>query len=108
MALWMQITLDSPSFYDPRTGKTLGSVDGMKNRPGVDPFESRGKTGYPVIEKSKIVEWHEKGTVLLIKADVTEEEAATAGTVLTGERAAQIKKDVFRIESVNAKSGVTQ
>ena len=73
---WIKFKLIIPPFYDPRTGDILSSVEGRKNRPGIDPFNRKGRIWPDIInQKDKIIELHEKGDTLLIKIDIPEAEA---------------------------------
>ena len=102
---WMKIKLTERPYYDPRTGKPLTSIEGRRNRRNAEPFAGGGKDGYPAIKNP--IEAYEKGTTLLIKADVTADKVV--GEVITDEQAQVMKIDVFGIQPVKAvESGVTK
>jgi len=103
---WVQIQLKERAYVDGQ-GNVLQSIEGRKNRKGIDEFKGGGKDGYP--EVKEVNEWHEKGTTLLIDSNVTVKapKAASVKTVTAAE-AEQMKKDVFKVEPpLKAKSGVT-
>lgn len=125
----MKFRLVKRPFWD-RHGDILESIEGRRNRLGIDEFTGGGKV-YPEIinQKDKILEWHEKDGILLLKVDISESEAEDIKTKdkamkynaspkvikdynhkdfkaerLTDEEAKTMKKDVFGIE---VGSGVT-
>ena len=105
-AEWVQIELKARPYVDGR-GNALKSIDGMKNRKGIDEFSGGGKDGYPEVKNGEVREWHEKGNSLLVDSKVTvKAPKAVSVKTITDAQAAQIKKDVFGI--VKAESGVTK
>jgi len=132
MTQWIKFELIIRPFWN-RYGDILSSIDGMRNRKGVDEFTGGGKV-YPDIvnQKGKIKEWHEKGTVLLIKVNITEVEAKEHETkdeklkykaspkiekeynykdfkakVLNDIQVKKLKEDFFGIKPLSPESGVT-
>ena len=133
MPTWIKFRLIERPYYDPRTGEIPDSIEGRRNRPGIDPFSGGGKV-YPEIvnQKDKILEWHEKDGVLLLKLDILELEAEEIKTRdealkyqaspkierdynhkdfkaerLTDEEAEIMKEDIFGIKLIEIDSGVT-
>lgn len=77
---WITFTLIKRPYYD-RNSDILASIEGRRNRKGIDEFTGGGKVYPDIIEqKSKIKEWHEKDGVLLLQVDVTESEAVAHET----------------------------
>jgi len=119
---WITFTLIKRPYYD-RNSDILASIEGRRNRKGIDEFTGGGKVYPDIIEqKSKIKEWHEKDDVLLVKIDIPEAEAIELETkdkklkykaspkiekeynykdfkpkVLTDQEAETMKKDFFGI-----------
>lgn len=93
---WMKIKLTERPYYDPRTGKPLKSIEGRRNRNNAEPFAGGGKDGYPAIKNP--IEAYEKGTTLLIKADVTADKIV--GEVLTDEQVQKEKLLFFCVPTV--------
>ena len=75
MSQWIKFDLIKKPFWD-RDGNILASIEGRKNRKGIDEFTGGGRL-YPDIDRSKVKEWHQKDDVLLVKIDITEAEATT-------------------------------
>ena len=128
MQTWIKFKVISKGYYDPRNGKVLKSIDGMKNRPGIDPFQSDGRV-YPDLSKVKVLERYQKGLDLLVlvegeQADIDallKQEAVTFRAspkelkteslgfqpkLKTEKEAKAIKSDVFKIKDAIS-SGVT-
>lgn len=74
MPTWIKFKVIGHSFYDPRTGEVLDSVDGRRNRPGIDPFEGMPKV-YPAVDPTKILNRKEKDGYLYLKLDMDLAEA---------------------------------
>lgn len=68
MPTWIKFKLIEKPYFDPRTGKVLSSIAGLKNNPTVDPVKGGGKV-YPDFSKVRVLERHEKGTNLLVLVD---------------------------------------
>ena len=95
-SVWIWFKLKDRPFRTPE-GKPLSSVEGRRNKRGVDEFLGGGKIDYPDIHIGKIQERHEKDTDLLIKADLTsDEQKLLKGTIITDQEAEQMKKDIFK------------
>ena len=99
---WIKFDLIKKPFWD-RDGNILTSIEGRRNRKGIDEFTGGGRV-YPDIDRTKVEEWHQKDDVLLVKIDITEVEATTITTkkefkalILTDQEADAMKKDFFGI-----------
>lgn len=75
MPIWIKFRLINLPYYDPRTGNILESIEGRQNRTGIDPIAGGGKV-YPDIDPALILKRKEKAGELLLKLDITPEEAA--------------------------------
>lgn len=64
---WIRFNLIERPYYD-RDGNILPSIEGRRNRPGIDEFTGGGKV-YPDLGKVKIIERHEKDQDLLLLVD---------------------------------------
>lgn len=73
MPTWIKFKLIDHSFYDPRTGAVLDSIEGRRNRPGIDPFEGMPRV-YPDVDPAKILNWKEGNGELLLKLDMDQAE----------------------------------
>lgn len=62
MPTWIKLKTKERPFYDPRTGKVLSSIEGRRNRPGIDPFEGGGKDYPEEALRLKRLSWQERGT----------------------------------------------
>ena len=127
MPQWIKFQLIERPYYD-RNGNILSSIEGRRNRKGIDEFSGGGKA-YPDITGS-ILERYEKGNVLLLKLNISEEEALNISsntetlsfqttptkiifysysdfqaTIITDVEAQDMKADYFNI--VDAVSGVS-
>ena len=71
MPQWIKFQLIERPYYD-RNGNILTSIEGRRNRKGIDEFTGGGKVYPDIIESGKIKEWHEKDGILLINADILE------------------------------------
>ena len=78
MSQWIKFDLIKKPFWD-RDGNILASIEGRRNRKGIDEFTGGGRL-YPDIDRSKVKEWHQKDDVLLVKIDITEVEATIITT----------------------------
>ena len=128
---WIKFDLIKKPFWD-REGNILSSIEGRRNRKGIDEFTGGGRL-YPDIDRSKVKEWHQKDDVLLVKIDITEVEAKGHETkdekrkykaspkiekeynykdfkakVLTDQKADDLKINFFGIKKLIEESGVTQ
>jgi len=121
MSQWIKFDLIKKPFWD-RDGNILDSIEGRRNRKGIDEFTGGGRV-YPDIDRTKVEEWHQKDDVLLVKIDITEVEATIITTknevkkykaspkkekeynankefkalILTDQEAVAMKKDFFGI-----------
>jgi len=131
MPQWIKFQLIERPYYD-RDGNILTSIDGRRNRKGIDEFTGGGKV-YPDIERSKIKEWHEKDGILLLQVDILETEAIAVTSkdetkkykaspkiekeynankefkalILTDQEADDLKTNFFGIKKLIVDSGVT-
>lgn len=129
MAQWISFQLIERPYYDAQ-GRVLASIEGRKNRKGIDEFTGGGKV-YQNLKAVKVLERYEKGTTLLVlvegeQADIdallvnksvtyaaspTTSKTVPEGfqaLVLTVEGTEAVKRDVFGISPpVDIKSGVT-
>jgi len=76
MGEWIEFTSIDLGYYNPETGKDIPDITGMRNRPGKDPFAHKGNV-YPEIskDKTKVLEWHQKGRKVLLVLDIPYQEA---------------------------------
>jgi len=82
MPQWIKFSLIKKPYYDPRTGNIWESINGLRNRPNIDPFDGGGKV-YPDIARDKVKAWHQKDGILLLQVDILESE--TSAIVLKDE-----------------------
>ena len=79
MGEWIEYKSKHKGFYDPRTGKKLNSIKGLKNRPKIDPFMAY-PTGYLDITEDKIIEMRERKHKVLINLNVSDIDASSIVT----------------------------
>lgn len=56
-------------------GNSLSSIEGRKNQPGIDAFRHRGYDYPDIIYDKKCKGWISDGNQIIIKLDLTQEEA---------------------------------
>lgn len=71
MPQWIKFKLIKRPYYDPRTNRLIGKIDGRRNRPKVDPFVGGGMV-YPDLSGLRIISWHEKYRTLCVLIDADE------------------------------------
>ena len=134
MPQWIKFQLIERPYYD-RNGNILSSIEGRRNRKGIDEFTGGGKV-YPDIidQKAKIKAWHEKDGILLLQVDILESEAIAIkvkdetkkykaspkiekeynankdfkALILTDQEADDLKEKFFGIKKLIVDSGVTK
>lgn len=79
MAEWIEMQTKHRGYRDPRTGKMLESIEGRRNRPGIDEFESLGHE-YPDLSGVTIRSWWERGETLLLLIEGTRPKGAVGLT----------------------------
>ena len=127
---WIEFYLIAKPFWD-RDGNILASIEGRRNRKGIDEFTGGGRL-YPDLDRGKVEEWHQKDDVLLVKIDIPEAEAMEHETkdkklkykaspkkekeynykdfkakVLNDNQAKSLKEDFFGVKPTAVGSGVT-
>jgi hypothetical protein len=101
---YIQFTLPSRAYHD-QNGRVLESVEGRKNKKGVDEFSGGGRD-YPNMNGSVIKEWHEKGKDFLLAVEAPATTLEKQGKKLTKEEAKILKETLFGISEPS--SGVTK
>jgi hypothetical protein len=66
MPTWIKLKTKERPYYDPRNGKVLKSIEGRRNRPGVDPFEGGGRVYPPIPDNVRVLDWQERGETLML------------------------------------------
>lgn len=68
MAHWIKFKLVQRPYYDPRTGEELASIEGLGNRPNIDPFAGGGAV-YPDLTEYRVLERRENENELIVLID---------------------------------------
>lgn len=93
---WIYFILQERPYYD-RNNKPLASIEGMKNRPGIDEFHGGGLY-YPDISKVTVTKEHEKGTAYLILVDGPIGDLdVQSGAIISEAEAETIKPSIFGV-----------
>jgi hypothetical protein len=104
MPIWIKFRLTERPYRD-INGNVLKSLDGIRNRKGIDEVTGGGKDGYPQIGKHEIIEQYEFQGHVLVRSTISVEKAVQlGGQILSETEGNETKATIFSISG----SGVTR
>ena len=75
MTEYLKLNRIDNGYYDPLTGNKLSCIDGLQNRPGVDPFKHIGWKLHPICNDGRVLFKAIKENTFILELDIIEAEA---------------------------------